>query len=228
MTLPARPPGKCLPTPASEPPDAVSAMSDHNLLGLITAAGESTRMGGFPKPLLTVDRQRFVERLIEQYERAGVEPVVVLGYEADEVRARADLTGATVIENEQYEAGMLSSVRSGVREARARDADGLLLAPVDYPLIPVSVVRSVAEAFAADREADVIQPTTDGERGHPPLFAASTFDALLHDPATEERGARAVVYADDTDTREVDVDDERIFVDVDTPAEYWDAVKTYT
>ncbi|QKY21517.1 nucleotidyltransferase family protein [Halolamina sp. CBA1230] len=203
-------------------------MSDPSLLGLITAAGESTRMGGFPKPLLTVDRQRFVERLIEQYGRAGVEPVVVLGYEADEVRARADLTGATVIENEQYEAGMLSSVRAGVREARARDADGLLLSPVDYPLIPASVVRFVAEAFAADRAADVIQPTTDGERGHPPLFAASTFDTLLHDPATEERGARAVVYADDTDTREVDVDDERIFVDVDTPAEYWDAIKTHT
>ncbi|WP_435116999.1 nucleotidyltransferase family protein [Halolamina sp. C58] len=199
-----------------------------NLLGLITAAGASTRMGGFPKPLLTVDGQRFVERLIEQYERAGVEPVVVVGYEADEVRARAELSAATVIENDRYEEGMLTSVRAGVREARSRDADGLLLAPVDYPLIPAEVVRSVAEAFAADRETDVIQPTTDGEPGHPPLFAASTFDALLNDPATEDRGARAVVYADDTDTREVDVDDERIFVDVDTPAEYWAAVKTYT
>jgi len=203
-------------------------MSDPRLVGLITAAGESTRMGGFPKPLLTVGRQRFVERLIERYERAGVEPVVVLGYEADEVRARADLGDATVIENDRYEDGMLTSVRAGVREARARGADGLLLSPVDYPLITASVVGSVAEAFAADREADVIQPTTDGERGHPPLFAASTFDALLRDPATEERGARAVVYSTDTDTRTVGVDDERIFVDIDTPAEYWDAIKTHT
>jgi CTP:molybdopterin cytidylyltransferase MocA len=208
-------------------PDERGAEALH-LLGVITAAGASTRMGGFPKPLLTVDGQRFVERLIEQYERVGVEPVVVVGYEAAEVRARADLSGATVIENDRYEAGMLTSVRAGVREARARDADGLLLSPVDYPLIPAAVVRSVAEAFAADPEADVIQPATDGERGHPPLFAASTFDALLNDPATEERGARAVVYADGTDTRTVDVDDERVFVDIDTPAEYWEAVKTYT
>ncbi|MFW5895895.1 MAG: nucleotidyltransferase family protein [Halolamina sp.] len=204
-------------------------MSEPDLLGLITAAGKSTRMGGFPKPLLTVDRQRFVERLIEQYQAAGVdEVVVVVGYEADEVRRRADLSDATVIENERYEAGMLSSVRAGVREAQARDADGLLLSPVDYPLIPAAVIRQVADAFAVDRNADVFQPTTDGGRGHPPLFAASTFDALLHHPATEQRGARAVVYADDTDTREVAVDDERIFVDVDTPAEYWDAIKSYT
>ncbi|NHX35569.1 MULTISPECIES: nucleotidyltransferase family protein [Halolamina] len=204
-------------------------MSEPALLGLITAAGKSTRMGGFPKPLLTVDRQRFVERLIEQYREAGVDDVVVvLGYEADEVRSRADLSGARVVENERYEEGMLSSVRAGVREAQALDADGLLLSPVDYPVIPAAVIRTVVGAFAADRTADVIQPTTDGERGHPPLFAASTFDALLHDPATEEEGARAVVYADQTDTREVPVDDARIFVDVDTPAAYWEAVKKYT
>ena len=204
-------------------------MCDPHLLGLITAAGSSTRMGGFPKPLLTVGRQRFVERLIEQYDRAGIdEVVVVLGHEAAEVRKRADLSGATVVENEAYEAGMLSSVRAGVRAARDRDADGLLLSPVDYPLIPAAVIRTVADAFAADRSADVIQPTTEGEGGHPPLFAASTFDALLHDRATENEGARAVVYAEDTDTREVAVDDERVFVDVDTPAEYWDAIRTFT
>lgn len=208
-------------------PNVVSEMSNLHLLGLIIAAGESTRMGGFPKPLLTIGRQRFVERLIEQYDRAGVEPVVVLGYEADEVRARVELGGATVIENDRYERGMLSSVRTGVREARRRNADGVMLSPVDHPLIPADVIRSVAKAFAVEGSADVIQPTTDGDRGHPPLFAASTFDALLHDPATESEGARAVVYADDTDTRELNVDDERVFVDIDTPAEYWRAMKTY-
>jgi len=204
-------------------------MSDPALLGLITAAGKSTRMGGFPKPLLTVGRQRFVERLIEQYDAAGVEEtVVVLGHEADEVRRRADLSGATVVENESYEAGMLSSVRAGVREAQRRDADGFLLSPVDYPLIPAAVISAVVGTYAADPSADVIQPTTDGGRGHPPLFAASTFEALRNDPATEAEGARAVVYADDTDTREVAVDDERIFVDIDTPEEYWQAIKKHT
>ncbi|GAB7095910.1 hypothetical protein JCM30237_30640 [Halolamina litorea] len=203
-------------------------MSEPSLIGLITAAGKSTRMGGFPKPLLTVERDRFVERLIAQYDRAGVEDiVVVLGHEAAEVRKRADLSGATVVENERYEDGMLSSVREGVREAQDRDADGLLLSPVDYPLIPTHAISAVIDAFSEQPAADVIQPTTDGGRGHPPLFAASTFDALLHDPATETEGARAVVYADDTDTREVAVDDERIFVDIDTPEEYWDAVKRF-
>ena len=170
-----------------------------DLLAAITAAGESTRMGGFPKPLLTFDGRRFVERLVDTYAGVGVEPVVVLGHEASEVRARADLSDATVRENPDYETGMLSSVRVAVEHARRRDADGVLLNPVDCPLTPPAVVEAVAAAAAAG--GDVVVPTTDGGRGHPPLFAASAFDALLDAP--DDRGARAVVRGDDTDTHEV-------------------------
>lgn len=198
------------------------------LLGLVTAAGESTRMGGFPKPLLTVDDQRFVERLIATYRAAGVaDVVVVLGHEAAEVEARADLSGATVVRNDDYESGMLSSVRAGVREAQSAGADGLFLSPVDYPLIPSTAVERLTEAFEGPHaDADVIHPTVDGERGHPPLFAASSFDALLAAP--DDEGARAVVYDPATDVADVDVGDERIFVDIDTPAEYWRAVKRFS
>lgn len=202
-------------------------MPDDRFVGLVTAAGESTRMGGFPKPLLHITDQRFVERLVDSYLRAGVdEVVVVVGHEADEVRGRADLSDATVVENQHYEEGMLSSVRAGVREAQEMDAGGLFLSPVDYPLIPAAVVETLLEAYRETPDADVVHPTTDGDWGHPPLFSASTFEALRSAP--EDEGARAVVYADETETVEVAVDDERIFVDVDTPAEYWDAVKRFT
>ncbi|SDX96010.1 nucleotidyltransferase family protein [Halobellus clavatus] len=197
------------------------------LVGLITAAGESTRMGGFPKPLLTFDGQRFVERLVETYRAAGVDRVVVvLGHEADEVGRRADLSGATVVLNPDYEDGMLSSVRCGVEVAREADADGLLLTPVDYPLVPQSVVERLIDSFDGEhRNADVVHPAVDGGRGHPPLFSASVFADLLDAPPDE--GARAVVYDETTDTRDVPVEDDRIFVDIDTPEEYWEAVKRY-
>lgn len=184
-------------------------------------------MGGFPKPLLWFDGERFVERLIGAYREAGVEHVVVVvGHEADEVIARADLADVTVCRNADYEEGMLSSVRAGVRATRELGVDGMFLSPVDYPLIPSGVLRTLADAFDTDHaDADVVHPVHEGERGHPPLFAASTFDALLAAP--DDEGARAVVYADETDTRDVPVDDERIFVDIDTPSEYWEAVKRY-
>lgn len=182
-------------------------------------------MGGFPKPLLWFDGRRFVERLVATHRAAGVDRVVVvLGHEAGEVRARADLSDATVVYNPAYGSGMLSSVRAGVRVARAAGSDGLLLSPVDCPLVTPATVERL---LAAEREsdADAFHPTVDGRRGHPPLFAASTFDALLAAP--DDEGARAVVHADATENAAVPVDDERVLVDVDTPADYWAAVKRY-
>lgn len=193
------------------------------LAGVVTAAGLSTRMGGFPKPLLHVDGRRFVERILDALAAAGVrERVVVLGYEHEAVRERADLADARVVVNDDYEEGMLSSVRAGVR-AIVEGVDGLLLWPVDYPFPTADVVDRLGDAF--DGTADVLQPTAGGESGHPALFAASTFEALLAAP--DDEGARAVVYDEATTVREVPVGDERILADVDTPAEYWRAVKQY-
>lgn len=196
--------------------------SGRDLVGVVVAAGKSTRMGGFPKPLLYANGDRFVERILATLADAGVDDrVVVLGHEHEVVRERAGLGDARVLVNDGYERGMLSSVQVGVRAAG--DADGLLLWPVDFPFATADAVRRLDAAF--DGEADVVQPTVDGERGHPVLFAASTFEALLSAP--EDEGARAVVYADGTDVSDVPVDDERVLVDVDTPAEYWQAVKRY-
>ena len=199
-------------------------MGDSRPAAVVVAAGESTRMGGYPKPLLTFDGRRFVERLVATYRAADVRPVVVLGHEAGEVRARADLADAAVVYNPAYESGMLSSVRAGVRAARTAGADGVLLSPVDCPLVRQGTVERLLEA-GREGDADVYHPTVGGRRGHPPLFAASTFDNLLSAP--DDEGARAVVHAAGTENREVEVDDERVLVDVDTPTAYWRTVKRY-
>lgn len=197
-----------------------------NLVAVITAAGASTRMDGFPKPLLTFDGDRFIDRLVATYTATPVaEIVVVLGHEAQEITARATLEAATVIENADYESGMLSSVQCGVEHAADSDAAGILLNPVDCPLITPDIVETMIEAWQSTDDVDVVVPAQDGGRGHPPIFTATTFDALLDGP--DSGGARAIVRDDDTTTREVDIADDRIFVDIDTPGEYWSAIKRY-
>lgn len=201
-------------------------MTDPDFCGVVIAAGRSTRMGGFPKPLLHTDGERFVERVLATLDTASVsERVVILGYEHETVRARADLSTATaILLNEQYKDGMLSSVQIGVETAQDAGVDGLLLWPVDFPFVPVEAVRRLYDTFR-EEPTDIVLPVVDDERGHPTLFATSTFEALLAAP--ENEGARAVVYADETDVMEVSIDDERILVDIDTPEEYWRAVKRY-
>lgn len=193
--------------------------------GIVTAAGKSTRMGGFPKPLLWYGSEYFAERILGVLEKAGIDDrLVVLGHEADIVQERLSQNGATIHVNPSYESGMLSSVQVGVERAIANDREGMFLWPVDFPCVPAEVLTSMWTTYER-KQPDVVVPTCGGERGHPALFAASTFDPLLNAPETE--GARAVVYAAETDVEEVDVQDPRVLVDIDTPEEYWDAVKRY-
>ena len=196
-----------------------------NALGLVTAAGKSTRMGGFPKPLLTFAGQRFVERILDQYDQAGVvTTVVVLGHEAQIVETAIDWGETTVVTNENFESGMLSSVQAGVAEAMKHDCEGLFLWPTDYACVPAGIVTKLWEAYT-ESDADIVSPVYHDERGHPALFGESTFEQLLTAP--EDEGARAVVYDPETVVEEVPVNDPRVLVDIDTPEEYWEAVKRY-
>lgn len=184
-------------------------------------------MGGFPKPLLHIDGTSFVERTSSVLRDAGVtETVVVLGYEHEEVTDRVTFDEVDLVINREFDRGMLSSVQSGVERIQGKDVAALLLWPVDFAVVTVRIVERLLEAFEERPDSDVVVPTVDGDRGHPALFAASTFDPLLTAP--DERGAKAVVYAEDTEVREVEVGDRRIHVDIDTPEEYWTAVKRYT
>lgn len=197
------------------------------ICGLVIAAGESTRMGGFPKPLLYIGGLTFVEKICSVQQQANVpDTVVIVGYEHEEVTKRVELAEADIVVNRAYQRGMLSSIQTGVRHIDERDFDALLLWPVDYPVVTAHIVQRLVGTFNDEPSSDIVVPTVQGERGHPALFAASTYDPLLNAP--HDQGAKAVVYADDTQVTEVEVDDQRIHVDIDTPAEYWTAVKQYT
>ncbi|WP_331235043.1 nucleotidyltransferase family protein [Natronorarus salvus] len=194
-------------------------------LGLVTAAGKSTRMGGFPKPLLWFGEDRFVERIVGTYQESGVDnQLVVLGYEAETVNERAELASADSVYNENFESGMLSSVQIGVHHAKTLGVEGMFLWPVDFPCVTSDIAKQLWQRFQ-DTDADIAVPAYQGDRGHPALFGRSTFTKLLEAPETE--GARAVVYSDEIEVVEVEVSTNRILVDIDTPTEYWDAVKNY-
>lgn len=197
------------------------------ICGLVIAAGKSTRMGGFPKPLLQINGRSFVEEICSVLRCTSVtDTVVVVGYEHEEVTNRVELDSADVVVNPDYERGMLSSIQAGVQHIDGGGFDALLLWPVDYPVVTADIVDRLVDDFRTDPAPDIVVPTVQGDRGHPALFAASTFDRLMEAP--HDQGARAVVYADDTTVTDVAVDDRRIHVDIDTPAEYWAAVKRYT
>ena len=80
---------------------------------VVLAAGGGRRYG-MPKALVEYEGSLLVERAVRTA-RAVCDPVlVVLGAQAVDVWRQADLDGATVLANEDWETGMASSLRTGL------------------------------------------------------------------------------------------------------------------
>jgi molybdenum cofactor cytidylyltransferase len=184
------------------------------LAAIILSAGASSRMGR-PKALLPYREGTFLEHLIQvtRHPRIGVTRVV-LGAGAAEIRAIAKLDPDVVVLNPLWEQGQLSSICAGIRSLEGVETDGIVLCPVDHPLVSAALVRSLIErSYANDKS--IVLPTFNGRRGHPAIFSSALYGELLAAPA--DKGARAVVWAHAADVLEVPTDEEGVVLNINDP-----------
>jgi CTP:molybdopterin cytidylyltransferase MocA len=160
--------------------------------GLVLAAGGGRRYG-MPKALVELDGSLLVERAVRTA-RAVCDPVlVVLGAQAVEVWQRADLTGATVLANRDWETGMASSLRTGLDGLRGWPGrvDAALVLLVDMPGMTPAALRRLA-AHAGPGALAVAG--YDGVRGHPVLLGRDHW-AGVAETASGDEGARRYLAA---------------------------------
>lgn len=175
---------------------------------------------GRPKPLLPLDGQTYLGTVLATLRRSPVGPVVVvLGAEAERVRAAVDLGEAVAVDNPDWPAGMLGSLQAGVGALQriAPSARALMLCLVDTPRFSVATVTAIVTTFLRTG-APVVQPVFDGEHGHPILLARELWPEILE--ASGETGPREVVDAHRDRAVEVVVEDPWILRDADTPEQH--------
>jgi molybdenum cofactor cytidylyltransferase len=140
--------------------------------------------------------------------------IVVLGAGAAEIAEHVPPSVA-IVRNENWSAGQLSSIQAAVRAARIREAAGLLVAPVDHPLVTAALIARLVEAFDSSA-APVIVPAFHGRRGHPVFFRSTVYAELLEAPA--DTGARAVVWAHAGEVLEIETEEEGVVLNLNDPA----------
>ncbi|MDX2921055.1 nucleotidyltransferase family protein [Streptomyces sp. NE06-03C] len=156
--------------------------------GVLLAAGGGRRLGGRPKALLEHRGRPLIEHAVRSLRNGGCGPLhVVLGAAAEEVRARADLTGCAVSVNPGWEEGMGSSLRLGLAALAATDADAALVLLVDQPGIGAEAVARVRLAYRS--RASLAAASYGGERSHPVLFGSDRWTDIAA-AAVGDRGAR--------------------------------------
>ncbi len=159
---------------------------------LLLAAGASQRLGR-PKALLPFRGSTLVEQAAETLLAAECSPVlVVIGPEAERIRARIRGLAVEVIECAASREGMSASIRTGIEALRdaVPAASGLVLALVDQPRMSPELVRRLvveggAGGLAASDYGDAIGP--------PAYFGRDLLGELAS--LTGDRGAKRVLQA---------------------------------
>lgn len=187
--------------------------------GIILAAGASSRMGRSKALLPCGDGGiTFVSSVLLALREGGVDDVLVVGRAGDAaLRLEVETSGGRFVENPRPDDGQLLSLIAGLNVADRPGVRGVLVTPVDVPMISGRTVAALLGAFNAS-SAPIVRAAYRGRHGHPVIFSRSVFGELRRADASV--GARAVVRAHADAAIEVEVEDPAVTIDVDTPEDY--------
>ena len=172
---------------------------------------------GTDKGLLEVDGKSFLRRTVDALAEGGCDPVLVVVAEGEDMlAAEAANAGAVVLLNPDPGDGPITSLRIALG-ALDGGVTGVAYLPVDHPMVGADTVRRLLEA-ARSSASPLTIPLYESKRGHPAVFGKALFAELM-DPALEG-GAKTVVYRHLPDALLVDVEDEGVLIDIDTPDRY--------
>jgi molybdenum cofactor cytidylyltransferase len=119
------------------------------------------------------------------------------------------------IENPDYAAGLSTSVRTGLTWLNGKDVDGAVFLLGDMPLVTPAHVDRLIAAFNPVEGRAICIPTYKGKRGNPVLWGAKFFAEMR---ALEgDKGARSLFMAHADLVCEVEMADDGVLVDIDTP-----------
>ncbi len=187
---------------------------------VIVAAGMSSRMGAF-KPMLQIGSISVAKRIVSTLQQAGAELVVVVtGNQADVLEKHLSRSGVVFIRNEDYASTqMFDSAKIGLDYIKDK-CERILFTPVDVPLF---TARTVSELY--NSEADVVIPVCGGDEGHPLLMRSSAVPVILSNDGGG--GLRGALNASGLQIEYIEVEDEGVLYDMDTPSDYEELIKRH-
>ncbi|MDC7232483.1 MAG: nucleotidyltransferase family protein [Spirochaetales bacterium] len=192
---------------------------------IITAAGESSRMGCW-KGSLTVPAgsegqgettliQKAVSTALESCQRV----VVVGGRQMEHIRMLIPQDkNLQIIENPDYKEGMLSSIK---RALPFVEGDFFIL-PMDMPLITPVHLYHLHRSFFLNKSHQIVRPVYRGQPGHPVLLPSVWNFRIRSMP-----GRSLKQNLTDDDQLLIPWKDESVVLDLDTQAAYREFLDHY-
>ena len=182
---------------------------DNNIVGILLAAGQSTRFGENKLLHPLTDGKTIVEHSVNNLLSACSNSIVVINNNTDPLKKILSETTIKFIENTNAEKGMGSSIARGV--LATADADGWLIVLADMPFVQSKTIHLIMQNIKQSK--CIIAPSFKQQRGHPVYFSKHFFKELVQ--LNEDFGARQIIKKYQDKITLIEIDDIGIFRDID-------------
>ncbi|PAV29754.1 hypothetical protein CIL05_10330 [Virgibacillus profundi] len=196
-------------------------MTNSGVSAIMLAAGLSSRMGTL-KALLPWQGIPLIQFQIEQMQKAGInEIIIVLGYQAEQLREITANYDVITVTNKNYEQGKSSSIRKGAAYIK-EDTEGVFVSAVDQP-VSSHTLRKLSNHLKKVHAKAVI-PVYQNKHGHPILFHGSLKTNLL---AVNEKtkGLRNVIREHSNQIAYLPVNDSDVLLNFNNPDDYMNSLQ---
>jgi molybdenum cofactor cytidylyltransferase len=212
--IPSRPLPRAEATPVPEPTVKIKAQGPR-IGALLLAAGQSRRMGGPNKLLAEIDGIPMVARVAQRLLASRARPIIaVLGNQSEAVDAALGKLPVERVHNPDFAAGLSTSLKRGIA-ALPDDLEGAIVCLGDMPLISGRHLDRLMAAFNPLEGRPIIVPTRRGKRGNPVLWSKRFFTEMAG--LAGDVGAKHLIGEHAELVAEVEMDDDAVLVDIDTP-----------
>lgn len=191
---------------------------------MLLAAGASTRMGT-PKQLLPFRGRSLLHHIAQAAIASCCDPiVVVLGSHAEQLKLELDKSLHTV-ENQQWAAGMGTSIRAGMKELLRLNPnlDAVVITLCDQPFVDAHLLNQLVESYRVTQSL-IVASAYANTLGVPALFGRSLFAEL--GTLNADVGAKYLIQQNSDQVYPVSFP--KGAIDLDTPAQYQQLLRDIT
>lgn len=168
---------------------------------------------GSPKQLLQYRGQTLIRRAAEAAIASSCDRVaVVIGSEASQMRRELEDLPVSVVENQNWQTGMSSSIRAGLDDLRQYDLDGILIMLCDQPFVTAGILNDLITTHRQTGKP-IVASSYETTKGVPAFFSRELFTELISLSADE--GARRLISKDPELVATINFPEGA--VDIDTP-----------
>lgn len=184
---------------------------------ILLSAGLSSRFGS-PKALAKLNSKTTIEHLTATLLASKVdEIIVVLGDMAETIKPIIPKhSKIKIVFNELFREGQTSSFKAGLRTVSPK-AKGMMLSPVDTPLVTAKTLNMLIEEFYL-KEPAILIPAFETRRGHPPIFHVQLKEQLLN--LSSSKGLNEFEREHSAEACFFPVSDPGILINFNTPEEF--------